>query len=117
MKYTTTLLFFILSHIIFSQKQVSGTITDSLNNPIEYVNIGIANSSFGTITDTKGNFNFEIPNLNPNDTLRISSLGFKTKDILFKEINEINQIAIKLSEDVTVLKELKLLETTNQASS
>ena len=92
-----------------AQNILSGIITDSLNNPIEYANIGIANSYFGTITDTNGYFNFEVSNLNSNDTLRISSIGFKTKDILLKEIPETNQIVIKLSEDVTVLKELKLL--------
>lgn len=109
MKYATILLFFILFQNTFSQEKIFGTITDTLNNPIEYANIGIANSVFGTITDTKGNFTFEIPHLNRNDTLRISSIGFKTKDILLKEITETNKIVIKLSEDVTVLKELKLL--------
>lgn len=93
----------------FSQQKITGIITDSLNNPIAYANIGIASSSVGTVSDSNGNFSFEIQNYNPNDTLRISSLGFKTKDLFFKNITQNQNLDIKLAEEVTILEELKLL--------
>ena len=42
------------------------------NQPLAYVSVGILNKSLGTLTDTLGNFNFQITHEDLADTLQIS---------------------------------------------
>ncbi|MGC6479427.1 MAG: carboxypeptidase-like regulatory domain-containing protein [Flavobacteriaceae bacterium] len=72
----------------FSQqnKIIRGQILDSLENPIKYVNIGILNKPIGTVSNNKGEFTLNLDNSFIFDTLKISSLGFKSKHILIKEL-------------------------------
>lgn len=50
-------LIFIFSTITYSQiNTISGTILDSLKNPIKYANVGVLNKPIGTVTNDKGEF-------------------------------------------------------------
>lgn len=61
---------------------VSGNIISSDNMPIANVAVTVKGTKFGTQTDSQGNF--EIKNLKAdNYILKISSVGFKSKDINF----------------------------------
>ena len=83
----TLLLLLCLNSLAFSQKAtVSGTIKDNTETPLFGVNILVKNSQIGTQSDEKGHF--EIANLDEGaQTLSISYLGFRTRDIPFTITN------------------------------
>lgn len=79
---------------ISQEREIKGIITDSLKNPIQYVNVGILNKPVGTVTNENGEFYLNIDNSLISDTLKISCLGFKSKELQIKNLltykNEIN---------------------------
>jgi len=71
----------------FSQEKiVAGIVLDRLKNPIQYVNVGVLNKPVGTVTNEMGQFVLNFDNSMLLDTLRISCIGFKSKDFAIKEL-------------------------------
>ncbi len=93
------ILCFILLHPVtnFCQESIiKGFILDSLDRPIEYVNIGIVNKPIGTVSNEKGEFSLNINKTLLLDTLRISSIGYKTRDFIINEfLNQNTKIKLK----------------------
>lgn len=89
MKYSIQLFlaFFFLTTTYSQVNIISGTITDSLKNPIKYANVGVLNKPIGTVTNDKGEFSFSSENIIEMDTLKISCLGFKSKEIILKNLS------------------------------
>lgn len=77
-------------------------VSESTDDPIIYASIGVINRNFGTVTDTLGNFSLEIPSAYLNDSIRISSVGYKTKTIAVKDFESYPD-TIRLVEDVIML--------------
>ncbi len=95
----------------FSQNtvQIKGLIVDEETGvPLVYASIGILNQPFGTISDTLGNYFFEISNENINDTLQVSHAGYETKRILLSEFIKQNDKTIKLAKRIISLQEIVL---------
>lgn len=95
-----------VSIISFSQeRQIKGIITDSLHNPIQYVNIGVLNKPIGTVSNQNGEYSLNINKSLDSDTLKISCLGYKTIE---KRINKIenNNFNVSLINYVDELKEV-----------
>jgi hypothetical protein len=68
---------FICSITSIGQKIIHGTVTDAeKNNPIPYASIFLSNTSIGTKSDDKGNFEITIPN--GRYDLVVSSVGYET---------------------------------------
>lgn len=68
----------------FSQT-IKGKMIDSETNfPLPYVNIGLLNKNIGTVSDSKGLFNFEL-NDDDSDTVRFSMIGYESIDIPIKD--------------------------------
>ena len=85
------------------EKNIFGIILDSLQNPIQYANIGILNKPIGTVSNKKGEFNLILDNSYLSDTLKISCLGYVSKELLIKNLlNRPNSIIIleKLIEEL-----------------
>ncbi|MBN2166114.1 MAG: carboxypeptidase-like regulatory domain-containing protein [Marinilabiliaceae bacterium] len=75
------------STITAQQKNISGVVIDATNNdPIPMANIYIKNTTIGTTSNIKGQFS--LINIPLNDSLIISSLGFKPRSIHPKNCNE-----------------------------
>lgn len=89
-------------------KEISGSIIDKKNNkPLPYVNIGILNQEIGTVTSTDGKFMLSLKEEFLNDTIRISSIGYKPIEILIKDIQVENKLfSIKLEEQISELNEI-----------
>ncbi|AUS06521.1 carboxypeptidase-like regulatory domain-containing protein [Pseudotamlana carrageenivorans] len=101
-------------NFIYSQSiTITGKVTDSLNIPLQYVNIGVINKYVGTVTNGKGIFKFNIDNSMANDTLRISSLGYETKDLLIKNIISNSKINVVLNNYTEELEEIILSSNKN----
>jgi hypothetical protein len=70
----------------FCFSQIKGVVTDSLKNPIQYVNVGVLNKPLGTLTNANGEFILNIDSSMNLDTLKISCLGYKSKELKVEDI-------------------------------
>ncbi|SHI77041.1 iron complex outermembrane recepter protein [Mesonia phycicola] len=95
------LLLFIIPASILAQESVSGNVTETNGMPIPGVNVIVKNSSRGAVTDFDGNYT--VNNVQKNDTLVYSYIGFSTKEIVFVNQSTINVI---LEEDSSSLEEV-----------
>jgi hypothetical protein len=80
---------------VFSQDRagksihLNGVIVDAENKlPLSYANIGILNKSFGTVSDTTGNFSLSVNAENSMDTLQISLVGYQTVKLVVRDFAE-----------------------------
>ena len=62
-----------------TDKTIGGRVIDDKGQALEYVNIGIPNKDFGTMSFRNGLFELNIPYKYRNDTLSFSHLGFETE--------------------------------------
>lgn len=86
---------------------LNGTIFDKKTNlPLAYVSIGILNKPQGTLTDSTGNFSFQITKKNLVDTLQISFVGYFPKRIAVKDFIESNDKNTKLNVRIAELPEV-----------
>ncbi|MFL5739564.1 MAG: SusC/RagA family TonB-linked outer membrane protein [Flavisolibacter sp.] len=60
-------------------RQLRGSVTDSIGNPLSGVSIQLRNTSTGTRTDERGLFTLQVPHTNA--TLIVSMVGFETQQI------------------------------------
>ncbi len=101
--------FFFCSLVSSQEIVIWGSVTDSLNIPIEYANIGLLNKPIGTVSNLEGKFSFFIENSGADDTLRVSCLGFRSEDFLLKDlIKDPKSLDIKLQKQVEMLNEVVL---------
>lgn len=59
--------------------KLSGRVIDAKGEPIPGANISVKGTTIGTITDMDGNFSIDV---NPNQILTISFIGYETKQSL-----------------------------------
>jgi hypothetical protein len=86
---------------------IEGKILDETNTPIPYTNIGFANTSIGTVSDAAGNFSLFISeNIDKEAVLRISVIGFETKEIVWKNINPKTFLKIEMKKRQYELAEI-----------
>jgi len=74
-------------NLVFSysqEKKIKGVIIDNSNTPIMYANIGVLNKPLGTVSNEKGKFSLNIYKNYIQDTLKVSCLGYKSKELLIK---------------------------------
>ena len=85
---------------------ISGKVCDAASGkPLEYVSIGVINTTAGTITDEQGKFSFTVKGLPMDGVVRFSMIGFKSLTFTIGAlINKENNI--KLAEEPVLLKEV-----------
>jgi len=94
------LLFVLLSWSpIFSQQDefITGKIIDgTTRSPVPFATIYLKNKAKGVVSNQDGGFKIPIQFRNSGDTLVISSLGYKTKEVLLETLinNKINTIVL-----------------------
>jgi len=114
LKHLLLLLFLSFSSILISQNY-SGSILDSVSKqPIPYAAIQFNTTTNGVISNLDGNFSIYLKNTNESDVLNISCLGFTSKSISIKALNERGNI-IYLGEHLNQLDTVIL--TKNNPSS
>ena len=109
-----TILFLLIVSIINAQTTISGKVTDAKNEPINGANVYLEGTYDGATTDDQGNFSFTTEE-QETQTLVISFLSFETKSII-KDVSEMNQLNIKLREDVESLDAVVLSAGTFEAN-
>jgi len=98
-------------NLVFSysqEKKIKGVIIDNSNTPIMYANIGVLNKPLGTVSNEKGKFSLNIYKNYIQDTLKVSCLGYKSKELLIKDLlnDKSNGIKISLDNYTEKLKEI-----------
>lgn len=80
--------------------KISGTVTDSNNEPLVGASIIEVGTNNGTMTDIDGNFFLDVAN--KMSTLKVSYVGFKDQEV---KIGNRTMFRIVLEEDITELEE------------
>ncbi|MDR0430812.1 MAG: TonB-dependent receptor [Tannerellaceae bacterium] len=91
---------FSVSNTFAQTRQITGVITDALNDPLIGVSIQVKGSTAGTITDIDGRYSISAQQGN---VLVFSYVGFTTQEIAVGNQSTIN---IKMSEDAQALEEV-----------
>jgi CubicO group peptidase (beta-lactamase class C family) len=90
----------------YSQITVKGKVVSQTDQkPIAYVNVGIVNTGFGTISNEDGSFSLQVPQLNLKDTLRFSGIGYGKRSIPIQSFLT-KDVIVYLKEQVTQLNEV-----------
>ncbi|MCQ2351631.1 MAG: SusC/RagA family TonB-linked outer membrane protein [Paludibacteraceae bacterium] len=84
--------------------QISGNVTDENGEPIIGVNIIIAGTTQGTITDYDGNYS--LPMAHNGESLIFSFLGYQTKTV---QVGESSVVNVVLAEDQKALEEVLVI--------
>jgi len=103
------LLLLAVSTLGFSQITVTGNVSDEGSTPIPGVAVIIAGSTRGVTTDFDGNYSIDVE---ADDQLIFSSLGFATQTIVIGDQTTINVVLI---EGVNVLDEIVVSGYTSQS--
>ncbi len=94
---------------------MKGSIVDQKSKlGLSYVSIGILNKPIGTLSDSSGNFSFEINEENLNDTLQISLVGYSTQRMLARDIQGSKDGKIFMQINYTSLQEVVVTNHTNE---
>jgi len=97
-------IFFLLSALHSFSQTVSGKVlAQPGKEPMAFVNIGILNSTVGTITNQDGTFSLHIPVAHLDDTLLVSALGYGRRYVPVKALLG-KSSEIYLSEKVMTLQ-------------
>ncbi|HLT53256.1 MAG TPA: carboxypeptidase-like regulatory domain-containing protein, partial [Flavobacteriaceae bacterium] len=88
-------LIFLSSLVSFSQNVKGVIIDDSSKTPISYATLRIKNTKLGTYSDSVGNFQF---NNFKNETLIVSAIGYKTKEIKIENVQELIYVFLEQEE-------------------
>lgn len=94
-----------------AQKDISNTIVDfSTQMPIESASVYIENTTIGTVSNVDGKFLLSVPEEHINDTLVVSSIGYKSFRTPINDFDE--TFSIYLEEDVASLDEVLIVGST-----
>ena len=74
--------------------------------PLPFVNIGVLNQGWGTVTNYEGTFSLTLQQEFEEDTLKISMIGYDPLEILVSEIEGADSMTIELSESIDELQEI-----------
>src|SRR5206468_4737668 len=82
-------------------RQLRGSVTDSIGNPLSGVSIQLRNSSTGTRTDERGLFTLQVPR--SNATIIVSIVGFETEQI---NVGDRDNVSISMRTTRNALQEV-----------
>ena len=83
------------------QREVSGTVTDEMNEPLPGAAVYVVGAQIGTVTDINGDFTIMVPN--ENSFLEVAFIGMETATVPTAQMDVIN---VTLTESARVLDEL-----------
>ncbi len=84
-------------HIVFAQKEeIKGLVTNEKNHPLQYVNIYLEDSDYGTITNKEGWFSLTIPHNSSQKSLVVRHIGYRTDTIRTSSNQDYYSICLKM---------------------
>ncbi|MGB0981583.1 MAG: carboxypeptidase-like regulatory domain-containing protein [Winogradskyella sp.] len=107
-KYLLVILAFFTISFGYAQIEVKNKILDfETMLPLENASIYVLNTTIGTVSNADGKFALVVPQEFENDTLVVSSIGFKTYKVPVNEFD--NTLEIYLEDEVASLDEIILV--------
>lgn len=107
-KNLVTILLILVCAQTFSQTEIKNAVLDAEGFlPLESASVYVKNTTIGTITNEDGKFLLVVPNKHLNDTLVISSIGFKSYKVPVNEFD--STFDVYLEPDVASLDEVLLV--------
>ena len=102
------LAFLFLPYLLHSQSmRIEGIVTDVESNvSLPFAHVGLANSTIGVITNSKGEFSLILPTEKQSKQLQVSYLGYTSRLIQIQQIPLNEQLIVKLTAVHTNLPEL-----------
>lgn len=105
-KWIVSILFVLCAHWAWANTTLVGKVTDPEGVPVSFASVYVENDLVnGTITDSDGVF--ELPNVQPNQTIVVSFIGFKTIEVKLKKIPA-DTVRLKLQEQPILLSETEV---------
>jgi TonB-linked SusC/RagA family outer membrane protein len=86
------------------QREVTGTVTDSNQQPMPGVTVILQGTTTGTVTDVDGGFKIMVPE--SGAVLNFSFIGYKSQSV---QIGNQSSVAITLPEDISGLEEVVVI--------
>ncbi|MEM9548663.1 MAG: TonB-dependent receptor [Bacteroidota bacterium] len=105
--------FLILSNCVFSQVEISGSVTDKSNQPIIGAALFIEGTYDGGVTDVDGKFNFQTFE-EGEIKMVVSYLGYETKNMVFEVVSG-RGLNIQLRESAMSLDAVEISASTFKA--
>lgn len=90
-----------LAKAVRSEREISGTVTDTQGQPLIGVNVSVKGTTLGTITDIDGKYALKVTD--PNAQVVFSYIGFKQQVLALGKSDVIN---VTLSEDAQLIDEV-----------
>jgi hypothetical protein len=95
--FTYCFLLVVLGNASADNLTIQGVIKDAKNqNPLGYVNIGLLNTAKGTVSDMDGRFILFLNEIDTNQKIKISHLGYATQLLLLKDLKQDEPLEIFL---------------------
>ena len=89
---------------------IQGKVTDSITKePISFAFIILNQNNIGIVANEEGDFKIDVNSKYLSDTLKISCIGYSTKLIEIKKLNQKEINTIYLSPSLTLLDEVKIV--------
>ena len=114
MKHLITIVIFLLTLMAYGQTAITGTVLDNKNQPIIGANVYLDGTYDGTTTKEDGKFYFTTDEKGEH-ALIISFMSYETKTML-EDVAKLNNLQIKLREDVESLDTVVLSAGTFEAN-
>lgn len=109
MRLISTCLLLVFTSIVFAQETIVKGITSYKNSPEPYINVYVKNSSKGTISDEKGNYEFTL--LKGNYVLVAQAIGYKTIEKNITVGDKVLTVNFELEEDILGLDQVVISAT------
>lgn len=109
-----------LVHIsVFSQSEIilESETVDINEQPLAFTSISIMSKSIGTISNEEGRFYLRLTKENLNDTITISTLGFKSFKIMVQDFINQEIEVVTLEEDLVSLDEIVIKDPSSYVKS
>jgi hypothetical protein len=102
---------FILQPVkLISQATVKGIVKDDKNKPIELVNVGVLNTTIGTVCQTNGSYELQVPE-GKQIVLVFSRVGYEPEKInLVLKDKEVKILNITLKQSITYIPPVEIIE-------
>ncbi len=99
------------------QGTLTGTVKDSIGDPIELANVALLGTGEGTMTNQNGAFQMEIP-AGRSYTVVISCVGYRTEEFAVRlQDGETREMHVSLSTDVRSIQEVSVSARQERAST
>lgn len=108
---STLFLFFSLSNFVYSQKIISGLITDSeTNEALPFTNILYPEDGQGTVSNAEGNYIINLDKFQKTDSITFSYGGYKPVSFCIQDIDNKTSLNVSLAPLIISLEEIVITD-------